>query len=166
MKTFSLENLSIRAGIGYDIHPLRKGRKLILAGVEIPYKKGLSGHSDADVVIHSLCDALLGAVAGGDIGEHFPESEKKYRNISSIFFLKEIKKNLKEKKFKILNIDIIIILKEPKITKYKEEMRKKIAQVLDIKISQINIKAKTNQGIGIFKESQAVACFSLVLLRK
>jgi 2-C-methyl-D-erythritol 2,4-cyclodiphosphate synthase len=161
-----MQSLSIKCGIGYDIHPLKKGRKLFLGGVEIPYKMGLFGHSDGDVVIHSICDAILGAIGEGDIGEHFPDKEQKYKNISSSFFLEKIKKILKEKKYKIVNIDVIVIAEKPKLLNYKTQMKEKLAKILEINPQKINIKAKTNQKLGIFKTSAAIACFSLAVVSK
>lgn len=165
MRILSMENFFIKTGIGYDIHPLKKGRKLILGGVEIPFDKGLSGHSDGDVVIHSICDAILGAIGGGDIGEHFPDTDKKYKNISSVNFLVDVRKMLEVKKIKIINIDVIIILEEPKILSYKLAMKEKIAEALKTSSKRINIKAKTNERIGVLGKSQAIACFSIATVR-
>lgn len=154
-------NFFIKTGIGYDIHPLKKGRKLILGGVEIPFDKGLSGHSDGDVVIHSICDAILGAIGEGDIGEHFPDTDEKYKNICSVNFLVDVRKMLEVKKIKIINIDVIVIAEKPKILNYKLAMKEKIAKALKISSERINIKAKTNQGLGVIGKSSAIACFSV-----
>ncbi|MBI3789023.1 MAG: 2-C-methyl-D-erythritol 2,4-cyclodiphosphate synthase [Ignavibacteriales bacterium] len=137
-----------RVGIGYDVHALAPKRKLILGGVTIPYQQGLLGHSDADVLLHALCDALLGAAALGDIGKHFPDTQKKYKNVSSIKLLASVGKLLKEHRFLIVNIDSTLILQEPKIAKFIPIMQRNIARALHVKTAQVSIKATTNEGIG------------------
>jgi len=148
----------IRTGIGFDIHPLIKKRKLILGGVIIPFKLGLEGHSDGDVLTHSICDALLGACAQRDIGYHFP-SIKKYKNISSLLILKETRKKIK--KFKIINIDATIIIQQPKVSLYVEEMRKKISDALEIKLSCVSVKATTSKHLGNIGKSKAIASIAI-----
>lgn len=156
----------MRIGIGYDIHNLINRRRLIIGGVEIPYKKGLLGHSDGDVLIHSIIDAILGAAGLGDIGEYFPDSDKKYKDISSLYLLEETYKILRKKKFKINNIDSIIIAEEPKLYKHKDIMRKKISDVLKISKEKINIKAKTNEGQGLVGKGKAIVSISFVSILK
>ena len=155
-----------RIGIGYDIHRLVEGRKLILAGVEIPHKKGLGGHSDADVVLHALCDALLGALGEGDIGEYFPNTEVKYKNISSMVLLEAVKKIVKRKGYAIGNIDITIQAEAPHLANYKLLMKKNIAQTLGIGEASVNIKATTQEGLGAIGQKQGIAAFAATLLIK
>ena len=154
----------MRIGNGYDIHRLVKGRDLILGGVHIPFEKGLLGHSDADVLIHSICDAILGASGLGDIGEYFPDSDPKYKNINSLILLKKINEMLKNKGHLIINIDSIILAQAPKLKDYKEKMRKIISQTLEIDISNINIKATTTEGLGVIGKKDAIASMSVVLV--
>lgn len=158
--------MEYRIGIGYDIHPLVEGRKLFIGGVEIPYIKGLLGHSDGDILLHAICDALLGAIAEGDIGEHFPDSDPKYHNISSLELLKKVDDLIKKKNFVINNIDTIIIAQEPKLLPFKKPIQQKIAQVLKIQPDCINIKAKTNEGFGEIGKAEAIACYAVVIITK
>ena len=156
----------IRIGIGYDFHRLVEERKLTLGGVEIPYTKGLEGHSDADVVLHAVCDALLGAVGRGDIGQHFPNYDPKYKNISSKVLLKEVHAILEKEKWQIGNIDIIIILEEPRISPFREKMRDSIAETLNIDNEKINIKATTTEGMGSLGRGEAIAAEAVALIEK
>ena len=151
-----------RIGIGYDIHRLVKGRKLFLGGVEIPHSKGLLGHSDGDALLHAVCDALLGAVSAGDIGEHFPDTDKKYKGISGIKLLERCVKVIKKRGFSIHNIDAIVIAEGPKLLPYKKEMVKKIAGAFNIKNDCISIKAKTNEGLGEIGKGKAIAAYAAV----
>jgi len=153
-----------RIGIGYDIHQLVSGRKLILGGVRIPSAKGLLGHSDADVLLHAICDALFGALALGDIGQHFPNTDDAYKNISSLKLLKEVQKFVHENGYSIGNIDSVIILETPKLPPYIEPMRKKIATALHIDSSKISIKATTNERLGCIGRQEGCAAFATVLL--
>ncbi len=155
-----------RIGIGYDIHPLIEGRKLFIGGIEIPYIKGLFGHSDADVLLHAICDALLGACAGGDIGEHFPDTDPKYNNISSIELLKAVDALIKKENFTINNIDSVIIAEEPKLEPFKKQMQIKISQVLNIGKEMVNVKAKTNEGFGALGKREAIAAYAVVIINK
>jgi 2-C-methyl-D-erythritol 2,4-cyclodiphosphate synthase len=148
-----------RSGIGYDIHRLVAGRKLILGGVEIPYIKGLLGHSDADVLLHALCDALLGALALGDIGEHFPDTDLKYQGIDSCRLLNMVKELVDKSGYKINNLDVIVIAQEPTLTPFKKLMKERICSVLGIQPDFLNIKAKTNEGLGVVGHSEAISCF-------
>jgi 2-C-methyl-D-erythritol 2,4-cyclodiphosphate synthase len=153
-----------RIGIGYDIHRLVEERKLWLGGVEIPYIKGLLGHSDGDVLLHSICDALLGAMGEGDIGEHFPDTENEYLNINSVELLKATLALVKKNNFIISNIDVVIIAQEPNLTPFKKPMRLRISSCLGISEDRINIKAKTNNGLGEIAAKAAIACFAAVIL--
>jgi 2-C-methyl-D-erythritol 2,4-cyclodiphosphate synthase len=154
-----------RIGIGYDIHRLVEGRKLFLGGIEIPYIKGLLGHSDGDVLLHAICDALLGAVAEGDLGQHFPDTDPKYHNISSIKLLETVADLVKYKGFQINQIDTVVIAEEPKLFPFKKSIQKKIAQVLKIKEDDVNIKAKTNEGIGEAGRKEAIASYAVVMVK-
>jgi 2-C-methyl-D-erythritol 2,4-cyclodiphosphate synthase len=154
-----------RIGIGYDIHRLVEGRKLFLGGIEIPYIKGLLGHSDGDVLLHAICDALLGAVAEGDLGQHFPDTDPKYHNISSIKLLETVADLVKYKGFQINQIDTVVIAEEPKLFPFKKSIQKKIAQVLKIKEDDVNIKAKTNEGIGETGRKEAIASYAVVMVK-
>ncbi len=153
-----------RIGIGYDIHRFRKGRKLILGGVEIPYAKGLDGHSDADVLLHAVCDALLGAIGKGDIGEHFPNTDSKYKGISSVVLLKEVARLVHDEKFLIENIDTVVIAEEPNLKAYKSKMRKSIASILKISEDIVNIKATTQEGLSF--ANKGIAAYAAVLLSR
>ena len=157
----------MRIGMGYDVHRLVEGRKLILGGVEIPYEKGLLGHSDADVLLHAVMDALLGAAALGDIGKHFPDTDPEYEGISSVCLLEHVGKLIDEKLYVIGNIDATIIAQKPKMAPHIESMRRNIAEALHIDTDQINIKATTEEGLGFTGNgegisAQAVACLETV----
>ena len=154
--------MSYKIGIGYDIHRLVEGRKLFLGGVEIPYIKGLLGHSDGDALLHAICDALLGALGEGDIGEHFPDTDQKYHNLSSVELLKAVKNLVEEKHFMIANVDTVVIAQEPKLVPFKKQIRGKIAQILDIKEDCVNIKAKTNEGLGEIGREEGIAAYAAV----
>lgn len=156
----------MRIGLGYDVHKLVTDRKLILGGVEIPYEYGLLGHSDADVLLHAIMDSLLGASALGDIGKHFPDTDPKYKGISSIALLKEVGKLLYENGYKISNIDSTIIAQKPKMAPHIQLMRKNIANALNIDIDQINVKATTEEGLGFTGEGLGVSSQSICLLYK
>ncbi len=155
-----------RIGQGFDIHKLIEGRKLIIGGIEIDYKKGLLGHSDADVLIHSIIDALFGALALGDIGTHFPDNDPKYKNIDSTILLKETKKLIEEKGYKINNLDNTIFAQEPKMKPYIPLIQEKLSQILDIDKDLISIKAKTMEGQDSVGEKKSIATQSVVLLIK
>lgn len=153
-----------RVGIGYDIHPLVPGRKLILGGVEIAFEKGLFGHSDADVLIHAIMDAIIGALGLGDIGEHFPDSDPTYKDISSLILLSKVEELLSSSRFRVVNVDSVIIAEAPKLSPYIGEMRRKLASVLKVEEERINIKATTNERIGDIGEGKAIASQAVVLL--
>lgn len=144
-------------GMGYDVHRLVEGRKLILGGVEIPYEKGLLGHSDADVLIHAIMDALLGAAALGDIGKHFPDTDPQYKGISSVELLKHVAKLLDENNYVIENIDATVIAQRPKLRPYMEEMTKNIAGALGIEENRLNLKATTEEGLGFTGTGEGMA---------
>ena len=156
----------MRIGMGYDVHRLVEGRKLILCGVEIPYKKGLLGHSDADVALHAIMDALLGAAALGDIGKHFPDTDPKYEGASSMKLLKAVKGLLDEKCFVIENIDATIIAQRPKLLPYMEEMKKNVAGVLELTMDRVNIKATTEEGLGFTGSGEGIAAQAVCLIEK
>ena len=154
-----------KIGFGYDVHRLVKGRELILGGVKIPFEKGLLGFSDADVLSHSIGDALLGSVCLGDLGKHFPDTDKKYKGISSLKLLKIINEKLKKKKVKILNIDSVIVAQKPKMAKYIQRMRKNIAIALNIKKEQVSVKATTTEGLGFTGEGKGISAYAVVLIQ-
>ena len=156
--------IAMRIGTGYDVHRLVEERALVLGGVLIPYEKGLLGHSDADVLLHAIMDALLGAAALGDIGKHFPDSDEKYKGISSIALLKEVKQLLDAELFIVENIDATIIAQRPKLAPYITEMRENIAEALQIDISQVNIKATTEEGLGFTGTGEGIASQAVCLL--
>ena len=147
----------MRVGMGYDVHKLVENRDLILGGVKIPYEKGLLGHSDADVLLHAIMDALLGAAALGDIGKHFPDTDDRYKGISSIKLLSEVGKLLDEKCYIIENIDATVIAQRPKLRNYIDEMRKNIAQTLGIDIEQVNVNATTEEGLGFSGSGEGIS---------
>ena len=153
-----------RIGQGYDVHRLVEGRKLILGGVEIPHEKGLDGHSDADVLVHAIMDALLGALALGDIGKHFPDHDDQYKNINSMFLLAGVSKLLEINAYKIQNIDATLILQRPKVAKYIEMMRANIASALNVDISAVSVKATTEEGLGFTGRKEGVAAMAAVML--
>lgn len=154
----------MRVGIGFDAHSFVVGRPLILGGIEIPYHLGLEGHSDADVIVHAVIDALLGSISADDIGEHFPNTEDQYKDISSLILLKKTKQVLDEKRYKISNIDVVVILEEPKLNIYRNEMKKRLASILEIKPEQIGIKATTTEKMGFTGRREGVAAQAVVLV--
>ena len=156
----------MRIGMGYDVHKLVEGRKLILGGVEIPYEKGLLGHSDADVLLHAIMDALLGAAALGDIGKHFPDTDPAYKGISSIRLLEQVANLLEEHQFLIENIDATIIAQRPKMRPYIDTMRENIAKALKIEADQINVKATTEEGLGFTGSGEGIFSQAICMLEK
>lgn len=155
-----------RIGNGYDVHKLVEGRKLILAGIEIPHHLGLLGHSDADVLVHAIMDGLLGALALGDIGKHFPDTDEKYKGISSMELLKEVSKLIKNKGYEVVNIDSIVAAERPKLKPYIEQMRKNIAEILEISIEDVSIKATTEERLGFTGREEGIKSYAVVLLKK
>lgn len=158
--------MDIRTGFGYDVHAFEFNRKLILGGVEIPFEKGLAGHSDADVLLHAICDALLGALALGDIGKHFPDSDEKYKNIDSKKLLEQVYELVKEREFRISNIDTTIVMQRPKLLNYIDEIRKKIASILETETERISVKATTSEKLGFVGQEEGVEAFAAVLIVK
>ena len=156
----------MRIGMGYDVHKLVENRDLILGGVKIPYSLGLLGHSDADVLLHAIMDSLLGASALGDIGKHFPDTDDKYKGISSIELLKYVGSLLEENNWIIGNIDATIIAQKPKMAPHINDMRKNISEALNINIDQINVKATTEEGLGFTGEGKGISSQSICLLTK
>ena len=154
----------MRIGMGYDVHRLTQGRPLIVGGVEIPYEKGLLGHSDADVLLHAVMDALLGAAALGDIGKHFPDTDSAYRGISSMELLKRVGELLEEGCFLVENIDATIIAQAPKMRPFIDRMRQNIADVLKIDLSQVNVKATTEEGLGFTGSGEGISAQAVCLL--
>lgn len=156
----------VRIGIGYDIHRLVEDRPLFLGGVDIPYVKGLIGHSDADVLLHAIADALLGALSMGDIGEHFPNTDPDYKDIQSKEILKKVAKMAASKNYVVNNVDTVIIAEEPKIYPFKDKMVEVIAEILGVDKSRINIKATTNEGVGSIGKGGAIAAYAVATLEK
>lgn len=148
-------------GIGYDVHQLVAGRKLILGGIQIPHSKGLDGHSDADVLMHAICDAILGAIGEGDIGQFFPNTDPRWRNASSKMFLQEAARQVSFREGKIINIDATMIAQEPKLMPFAAEMKINIAEALGIKASQIGIKATTNETLGFIGRGEGIAAMAV-----
>ncbi len=154
----------MRIGMGYDVHRLVEGRQLIIGGVDIPYEKGLLGHSDADVLIHAIMDALLGAAALGDIGKHFPDTDERYRGISSMSLLEHVYKLLKDRNYRVVNIDATIIAQRPKMLPHIPGMRERIASVLELDEDRVNIKATTTEGLGFTGRGEGIAAQAVVLI--
>ena len=154
----------MRIGLGYDVHKLTEDRKLIIGGVEIPHDKGLLGHSDADVLIHAIMDSILGALALGDIGKHFPDTDEEYKGVDSMKLLEHVYNLITSKGYKIGNIDSTIIAQSPKMAPYIESMRSNISKVLNTDIDNINIKATTEEGLGFTGAKQGIASQSICLL--
>ena len=154
----------MRVGLGYDVHKLVEGRDLIIGGVQIPYEKGLLGHSDADVLLHAIMDALLGAAALGDIGKHFPDTDSKYTGISSIKLLEYVRELIDDELYVVGNIDATIIAQRPKMAPYIEQMKKNVADALAIEVSQVNIKATTEEGLGFTGSGEGISAQAIASL--
>lgn len=154
----------MRIGNGYDVHRLQQGRQLVLGGVEIDYPLGLQGHSDADVLLHAISDALLGAAGLGDIGHHFPDTDECYRDISSLYLLEEIGKKLNQAGFTIINIDSTIIAQKPRLASYIETMVQNIARVLHLEKGQVNVKATTTEGLGFEGREEGISALAVALI--
>lgn len=159
-------NTQFRIGFGYDVHRLVENRKLIIGGIEIPFEKGLLGHSDADVLLHAICDAMLGALALGDIGKHFPDTDPNYKDADSKELLKRVNKLVLANSYVVNNIDSTVILEKPKLMDYVSRMRKVIAEILEIGLEQVSIKATTNEGMGFVGKGEGCAANAVVLLIK
>lgn len=156
----------LRIGHGYDVHRLTDGRALILGGVNIPYDKGLDGHSDADVLLHAVMDALLGAAALGDIGKLFPDSDDAYLNISSMLLLEKVAQTLQKAGYAVVNIDATLIAQAPKIGPYRDEMRRNIASALALNVSQVNVKATTEEHLGFTGTGEGMAAHAVALIER
>jgi 2-C-methyl-D-erythritol 2,4-cyclodiphosphate synthase len=158
--------LNFRTGFGFDVHAFVEGRKLIIGGVEIPSEKGLEGHSDADVLLHAICDAMLGALALGDIGTHFPNSDAKWKDADSSILLKHVNELIQSKGYELGNLDCVIAIEKPKISSFTELIRKRISEILNSNVDQISIKATTTEKLGFVGRVEGVASFATVLLIK
>ena len=156
--------MKIRTGFGYDVHAFAYNRKLILGGVEIPFEKGLLGHSDADVLLHAICDALLGALALGDIGQHFPDDNPEYKNIDSKILLFKVNELIENKNFLISNIDSTIVMERPKLKTFIPQIRKSISEILKISVDQVSVKATTSEKMGFVGIEEGVKAYATVLL--
>ena len=152
----------MRIGFGYDSHRLVEGRKLVIGGMEIHHEKGLLGHSDADVLVHAICDAIIGAIGAGDMGKHFPDTDPAYMGISSLILLQQVGVMAEEKGFRVNNIDSTVILERPKLLGYTYEMASNIANVLNISVDVVNVKAKTNEGMGFLGRDEGIVAFAVV----
>jgi 2-C-methyl-D-erythritol 2,4-cyclodiphosphate synthase len=155
-----------RIGTGYDVHRLVAGRKLIIGGVDIPFEKGLSGHSDADVLLHAICDALLGAAGLGDIGRHFPDTAPIYKDISSLMLLEEVRRLLAEAGFRVNNIDATIVAEKPKMAPFIPAMITNIAEAIKVDRTAVNVKATTTEGLGFAGRGEGMAAYAVALIRK
>jgi len=156
----------MRVGFGYDVHPFVSGRPLILGGIRIPYLLGLQGHSDADVLTHAICDALLGAVAEGDIGRHFPDTDPQYRDIKSMILLKKVLTRVREKGFRPINVDATIVAQKPKLSDTVPRMVKEVADTLEIETRRVNVKATTTEGLGFTGREEGIAAYAVVLVEE
>ena len=156
----------MRVGLGYDVHALVPGRPLTLGGIRIPYLLGLQGHSDADVLLHAICDALLGAIADRDIGKHFPETDPQYKNIQSTLLLKKVAAKVREKGFHIVNIDSTIVAQKPKLSDFIPRMVNEIAEVLEIESGRVNVKATTTEGLGFTGRGEGIAAYAIALVEE
>lgn len=155
-----------RIGHGYDVHKLEDGKKFVIGGIEIDHYKGAVGHSDADVVIHVICDALLGALSLGDIGKHFPDTDNKYKGIDSKILLQKVMNLVSEKKYQISNVDVTILLQKPKLRNYIDSIRDSLSKIMEISISQISVKATTTEGLGFVGREEGVAAHCVCLITK
>lgn len=158
--------MNYRVGIGHDVHRLQAGKKLVLGGIEVPHTHGLHGHSDADVVLHAICDAILGAAGMGDIGEHFPNTDPKYKGVASSVLLNNVNQRTRDAGWMVENVDVVILAESPKLQEFKPKMKYHIARQLGIDIAQVNIKAGTNEGLGYIGAYEAIAAYAVVLLKK
>ncbi len=158
--------MDFRVGFGYDVHRLVPGRELFLGGVKIPFDLGLLGHSDADVLLHAVCDAILGAAGLGDIGMHFPDSDHRYKGISSLLLLKEVTEKIGEKGFRLNNLDATIVAQAPKVGPYIPKMRENISKCSEVEVERINVKATTTEGLGFAGKKEGIASYCTVTLLK
>jgi len=156
----------MRVGFGYDVHAFVTGRPLFLGGIEIPYLLGLQGHSDADVLVHAICDALLGAIGEGDIGKHFPDTDPQYRDIRSTVLLKRVIQKTKEKGFHLVNIDATLVAQRPKVSEFIPRMVKQIADILEIEPGRVNVKATTTEGLGFAGRGEGIGAYAVALVEE
>lgn len=156
----------LRTGIGFDIHRFAKGRKLLLGGVEIPAPEGLEGHSDADVLCHALADALLGSIADGDIGQHFPNTDPKWKDADSVELLRQVVVRVKAKGFQVVNVDAVITAERPKVMPYAARMRERLAPVLGVTVEEVSIKATTMEGLGAIGRAEGIAVMAVATVEK
>jgi len=156
----------MKIGFGYDSHRLAEGRRLVIGGVEVPFEKGLLGHSDADVLLHAISDALLGAIGEGDLGRHFPETDPAYRDISSLLILQKINDMAERKGFVVGNLDSTVVLEKPRLAEFVPLMVARIASVLGIEQSRVNVKAKTNEKMGFIGRGEGIAAFAVVTVKE
>lgn len=155
---------NMRIGIGYDVHPLVAGRKLVLGGVEIPFSKGLEGWSDADVLTHAVMEALLGAAALGDIGQHFPPGQPEYEGISSLVLLDQVVEKLEWEGYRVGNVDATVVAEKPRLREYIDDMRQTLCQVLGVNIDKVSVKASTNNGLGFIGQEKGIAAYAVALI--
>ncbi|MDD2509564.1 MAG: 2-C-methyl-D-erythritol 2,4-cyclodiphosphate synthase [Syntrophomonas sp.] len=156
----------MRVGYGYDVHRLQEGRRLVLGGVEIPHTQGLLGHSDADVLLHAICDALLGAAALGDIGRHFPDSDSQYQDINSLLLLKEVAGILNRAGWRVINVDSTVVAQEPRLAPHIFQMRQNIARFLGLEPEQVSVKATTSEGLGFEGRQEGISAHAVVLIEQ
>ena len=154
----------MRVGIGFDIHRLVAGRPLVLGGLKVPHSKGLSGHSDADVLLHALCDALLGAVGAGDIGTYFPDTDPKWKGVTSEKFIEKALELVSRRDLRVVNVDAVILAEEPKLAPHRTAIQRSVAQLLKVRDDRVNVKAKTMEGLGPIGSGEAMAAHAVVLL--
>ncbi len=159
-------NSNYRTGIGFDVHSFTEGRKLILGGIEIPFETGLAGHSDADALLHAICDAMLGALALGDIGSHFPDTDPKFKNIDSTILLAKVNELINAENYEVMNVDSVIMLQRPKILPYVKQMREKISGILGVEINQVSVKATTTEKLGFVGRGEGISAMATVLISK
>lgn len=156
----------LRTGFGYDVHPLAPDRKLMIGGIAIPHSRGTKGHSDGDALIHAMVDALLGALALGNIGDYFPDTDPSYRNMESRVFLKKTVSLIREKGFDIVNTDSTVVLEKPKIKPYISTIRKNLAEIMQIPVDNVSVKATTSEKLGFAGKEEGIACYAVVLVQK
>ncbi len=158
--------MDMRVGLGYDAHPLVRGRPLFLCGIHVPYEMGLHGHSDGDVALHAICDALLGAASLGDIGELFPDDDPQYAGISSSFLLERTVELIREAGYELIQVDVIIVAGKPKLSPYRNAMREHLASVLNLPVASVSVKAKTTNGLGFVGRGEGIESFAVALIRR
>jgi 2-C-methyl-D-erythritol 2,4-cyclodiphosphate synthase len=154
----------LRMGMGYDVHPLAEGRPLILGGITIPYQQGLAGHSDADCLVHAICDALLGAISAGDLGRHFPDSDPQYKDVASLLLLKKVIGMVEQKGFRITNIDATVVAQAPRLAPYLSQMEDQIAATVGVAKERVNVKATSTEGLGFTGREEGIASYAVALV--